>query len=84
MWYGSHMLELTITSPYLIVDSIVHLSTPMTTNAKFPVLFHSETTNTVGKGRVREKGREGMGPDYTVCLRIYHLWSMGWATPFLT
>jgi len=40
------MLELIITSPYLIVDSEVQLSNPKTTNVS--QLFKNETTNRKG------------------------------------
>ncbi len=60
------MLELTITSPYLIVDSDVQLSNPRTTNAYecFFELFKNGTSDRKGKGEYEEGGREGMGADF--------------------
>ncbi len=55
------MLELTITSTFLIVDSEVQLSTTATTtNADecFP------NYQPIGKGRVPRRGIEGMGADF--------------------
>jgi hypothetical protein len=54
-------MELTITSPYLIVDFKVQLSTSMKTNANeyFPIV-KNEITN-----RKREITRKGEGGDIT-------------------
>jgi hypothetical protein len=46
------MLELTLTSPYLIVDFEVQLFTPTTSNMD---------EQQIGKGRERCRGREGVG-----------------------
>ncbi len=50
------MLELTKTSPYLIVVSEVQLCTSTTTYADECFLTYSEIEQPIGKGRAREKG----------------------------
>ncbi len=75
------MLELTLrlTSPYLIVDSKVQLSTPTTTNADeyFP------NYQLIGKGRIsgKEKGGSWL---YVLDLTLYGAWALGNPMPELT
>jgi hypothetical protein len=57
------MLELTINSPYLIVDSKIQLSTPTTTSADKCFPKWEKMEQQIGKGRVRGWGREGVGAD---------------------
>ncbi len=77
-----HMLELAITSSYLIVDSEVQLSTPAVT-AKSDECFqkYSKMEQPIAKGQVWGRGREGVGVD---CLRTDMLWNMGYPSPELT
>jgi hypothetical protein len=58
------MLELTITSPYLIVDSEDQLSTPTTTNDDECFSNYSKNEQPIGKGRVRESVRKRVGSDF--------------------
>jgi hypothetical protein len=57
------IVELTITSPYLIVDSEFQLSTPKMMNADcrqmFPKLFKNGTTNRKMENTRKGKGRVG-------------------------
>jgi hypothetical protein len=50
-----------ITSPCLIVDSKVQPSTQTTTNANECFPNYSKMEQPIGKGRVRRRGREGVG-----------------------
>ncbi len=54
----SNFLELTITSPYLIVGSEVQPSTLTTTNADECFPNYSKMEQPIGKGRVQEKERK--------------------------
>jgi hypothetical protein len=74
-----YLLELTITSPYLIVDYKVHLSTPTTTNAN--KIIHQLMEQPIEKGEYEEGERKGW--ELTVCLRNF--WENGhWTTPCLS
>jgi hypothetical protein len=53
---GDPMLQLTITSPYLIVDSEVQLSIPTTTNSGECFLIYSKIEQPIGNGRERGRG----------------------------
>jgi hypothetical protein len=53
------MLELAITSLYLIVEFKVHPSTPMMTNDNDCFPNYSKMKQPIGKGRVPGSGREG-------------------------
>ncbi len=68
------MLELTITPPYLIVDSKFHRSTQ---RRGMPTTVSNESimAQPIGKGRVQGRGEEGW--ELTLCLRIDILWSTG-------
>jgi hypothetical protein len=68
------MLELTLTSSYLIVDSKVKLCPNNNKYRRlFPELFKNVTK--IRKGRVQEREREkGVGADFMS--RNVHLWSM--------
>jgi restriction endonuclease len=59
------ILELTMTSPYLIVDSEVQLSTPTTTNAKECYPNYSKMEQPIGKERGQGRGREWVEADCT-------------------
>ncbi len=63
------MPELTITSPYLIVDSEVQLSALTTMNVH-ECFFNYQP---IGKGRILGRGRDkgGKGWELTLCLRIF-------------
>jgi hypothetical protein len=73
------MLELTIISPYRIVDS--KLSTPMPTNADQCIPNESKMEQPIWKGRI---GGRGWGSCMTLCLRIDIVWSKGNPMPELT
>jgi hypothetical protein len=57
------MLELTITSTYLIVDFEVQLSTSTMTNADECFPNYSKTEKTKGKRRVPGRGSAEVGAD---------------------
>ncbi len=60
------MMELTITSPSLIVDSEVKLNslTPTYTDECFPNYSKMEQTNRKRESRVPVRGREGVGAEF--------------------
>ncbi len=66
---GLPIMDLTTTSPYHIVDSEVHLSTPTTTNVGenvSPII--QKWNNQKKKGEYEEGG--GKGWELTLCLSI--------------
>ncbi len=78
------MLELNITSPYLIKDSEVQLSIPIRQPicpGIFSKLLKNGTTN-LEKGEYEEG--EGKGWELTLCLRLDILWIMVNPMPELT
>jgi hypothetical protein len=56
VWEWDPILELIITSSYLIVDSHVSLSTPTITIADECFHNHSKMEQPIGKGRVQGRG----------------------------
>jgi hypothetical protein len=69
------MLELTVTSPYFIVDSEDQLSTPTTTNVDKCFPNYAKMEQPIGKERVRGGG--GGRGELALCVRIDILLNMG-------